>query len=52
MRYLESEVNSGEPLPANTIIATIDVVGLYTNIPVEEGLDAVREALEERQKKQ
>jgi hypothetical protein len=45
---LESEINTGEPLPANTIIATIDVVGLYTNIPVEEGLDAVREALEER----
>jgi hypothetical protein len=26
-------------------------VGLYTNIPIEEGLDAVREALEERQDK-
>jgi hypothetical protein len=31
------------------LFATIDVVGLYTNIPVDEGIDAVREALEERQ---
>ena len=44
-------MNTGEPLPTNTIIATIDVVGLYTNIPVEEGLDAVKEALEERNDK-
>ena len=28
-----------------------DVVGLYTNNPVEEGLDAVKEALEERYEK-
>jgi hypothetical protein len=41
-------VNNGEPRPTNTIKATIDVCALYTNIPMEEGLEAVREALEER----
>ena len=51
LRYLESEINSGEKLPANTIVATIDVVGLYTNIPIEDGLEAVRDALEEREDK-
>ena len=48
---LEAEVNTGDLLPANTILATIDVCGLYTNIPIEEGLDAVQEALEERESK-
>ena len=48
LRLLEDEVNTGDPLPANTIIACIDVCGLYTNIPMDEGIDAVREALEER----
>ena len=48
---VESEVNAGEPLPANAILATIDVVGLYTNIHLDEGLEAAREALEERQDK-
>ena len=51
LRLLEVEVNTGDPLPANTILATIDVCGLYTNIPTEEGLDAVREALEDREDK-
>ena len=37
LRLVECEVNAGEPLPANAILATIDVVGLYTNIPVDEG---------------
>jgi hypothetical protein len=49
LRILEAEVNTGDP---NTILATIDVCGLYTNIPVEEGLDAVREALEDRENKE
>ena len=48
LRLLETEVNNGELLPAKTIIATIDVCGLYTNIPMDEGLEAVREALEGR----
>ena len=51
LRLLEAEVNSSDPLPANTILATIDVCGLYTNIPIEEGVEAVKEALEEREDK-
>ena len=35
-------------MPANAILATIDVSGLYTNIPQDEGIDCVKEALEER----
>jgi hypothetical protein len=38
-------------LRANTIIATIDVCGLYTNIPIDEGIEAVEEALDERNDK-
>ena len=41
LRLLESEVNNGDCLPSNTIIATIDVCGLFTNIPMEEGIEAV-----------
>ena len=37
LRLLETEVNNGDALPANTIIATIDVCGLYTNIPMRGG---------------
>jgi hypothetical protein len=48
---LEAEVNTGEPLSQNIIIATIDVCGLYTNNPIDEGLEAVKEALEQRVEK-
>ena len=51
MRLLEAKVNNGDPLPDNTIIATIDVCGLYTNIPIDEEIEAVKEALEEREEK-
>ena len=51
LRLLESEVNSGDCLPDNTIIATIDVCGLYTNIPMDEGIESVTEALDERDDK-
>ena len=37
-------VNSEGPLPSNAILVSIDVSALYTNIPQEEGLDAVKEA--------
>ena len=33
-------------LPDNTILCTIDVVGLYPNIPNEDGLKVLREALD------
>jgi hypothetical protein len=46
MNY-EVEINSGDCLPENTMIATIDVCRLYTNIPMNEGIEAVTEALDE-----
>ena len=42
------ELNKLGQIPDNAILVSIDVSGLYTNIPQEEGLDAVREALLER----
>ena len=35
-------------LPDDLILCTIDVVGLYSNIPHEEGLTAIRKALDTR----
>ena len=48
LRSIE-ELNQLGPIPDNAILVSIDVSGLYTNIPQEEGLDAVREALLERE---
>ena len=39
------------PLPDDLILCTIDVVGLYPNIPHEEGLIAIRKALDTRKDK-
>ena len=39
------------PLPDDRILCTIDVVGLYPNIPHEEGLIAIRKALDTRKDK-
>ena len=36
-------------LPDNAILCTIDVVGLYPNIPHKDGLEALRKSLEARQ---
>ena len=36
-------------LPQDSILCTIDVVGLYPNIPHKDGLDAIRKSLESRQ---
>ena len=47
LRALE-ELNQLGPLPANAILVSIDVSALYTNIPQDEGIAAVREALQER----
>ena len=38
-------------LPDNIILCTVDVVGLYPNIPHEEGLSALRKRLDLRQEK-
>ena len=38
-------------LPEDTILCTIDVLGLYPNIPHEDGLVAMRKALDEREDK-
>ena len=38
-------------LPDNVILCAIDVVGLYPNIPHEEGLAAIKEALDKREDK-
>ena len=50
LRTIE-KVNDENVLPNNTILVTVDVTGLFTNIPQDEGLDSVFEALEERDNK-
>ena len=44
--FLQTIFNLDTPLPPNTILATIDVKSLYTNIPHDEGINAVLEALD------
>ena len=39
-------------LPKNAILFTIDVVGLYPNIPHEEGLASIRKHLNNRENKE
>ena len=38
-----------EPLPENFFPISIEVVGLYNNIPHEEGIECMKEALDERE---
>ena len=38
-------------LPGNSLLCTMDVVGLYPNIPHDEGLSAIRKRINERDKK-
>ena len=47
LRHLESLKNT--KLPKGTFPVSIDVVGLYNNIPNEEGLKAFEDALNKRQ---
>ena len=47
LRYIEN-INKGPELENNQILVTWDVVGLYNNIPHEEGLESLKEGLEQR----
>ena len=38
-------------LPGNSLLCTMDAVGLYPNIPHDEGLSALRKRLDERDEK-
>ena len=49
LREIEA-LNKKKVLPPHSILVTIDVSALYTNIPQNEGLDAVREALDDQKK--
>ena len=48
LRFLQNLNEKGD-IPTNSILVTFDIVGLFTNIPKKEGLQAIREALIERQ---
>ena len=41
-------LNQGEDLPSSAMLVVVDVIGLYNNIPPEEGVKRVGEALSER----
>ena len=43
------KLNELRDLPDDFILCTIDVVGLYRNIPQKEGLEAIRKALDKRE---
>ena len=43
------KLNKLRDLPDDFILPTIDVVGLYPNIPHKEGLEAIRKALDKRE---
>ena len=47
LRCIE-ELNEGPTLPDNTLLVTMDAIGLYDDISNEEGLDSLGEALEAR----
>ena len=49
--YFLRKIASLPPLPDDIILCTIDVVGLYPNIPHDEGLIALRKSLESREDK-
>ena len=46
------KINKEGKLSKKTLLATFDVIGLFTNIPKEEGLEALKEGLEERTEKE
>ena len=46
-----NKLRSLPKLPENIILCTVDVVGLYPNIPHEEGLSALRKRLDNQMEK-
>jgi hypothetical protein len=46
LRHIDNLNKSGK-IPKNALIVTWDAIGLFTNIPHEEGIDSVRQALQE-----
>ena len=42
------KINLEEKLPEHALLVVIDAIGLYTNIPQQEGVQCVEEALDER----
>ena len=50
LRFFE-ELNEGGTLPADAKPVTIDLKSMYTNIPIEEGIAAFEEELENREDK-
>ena len=51
LRIIE-KLNQGKMLPTNAMIVTSDLIGAYQNIPQEDGLSSLHEALEERECKE
>ena len=47
LREIE-KINAGPKLPDNSLLVSMDVIGLYDNIPNYEGIESLGEALEER----
>ena len=45
LRHIK-KYNENESIPPNTILVTMDVSAMYTNIPHSDGIEATREALE------
>ena len=50
LQLIQEENNKG-PQPPGTIPVTLDIVGMYTNVPVEEGLKAFAKSMERREDK-
>ena len=47
LREIE-KINAGPELPDNSLLVSMDAIGLYDNIPNDEGIESLGEALEER----
>ena len=48
LRQLEELNNSGQPLEDDTLLVTIDVSAMYSNIPQDEALQACKDKLDRR----